>query len=156
MAIGLKIIQNLTMREIEEIKIESQLGTQITNQEIKDSGCSFIKITSMRIYFYKTKEINGSNYVKIPIRSSCILNIENEDKYCFLRGFLAHLHPSQYSHPKRVSNYERYFIELKIDGFHFTNGFRTCDVVNFEKRNNLCNNFFEILFHEVTIFGNIN
>ena len=47
----------------------------------------------MTIYFYKTQELNGSNYVKIPIRSNAILNIQNDDKYCFIWSILAHLYP---------------------------------------------------------------
>ena len=46
----------------------------------------------MTIYFCKTTELNKSNYVKIPLRSSATLNIENDDKYCFLWSILAELH----------------------------------------------------------------
>ena len=136
------------MRDIEEINIQSQLDTQITNQEMKDSGWRFDKITSMTIYFYKTNELNGSSYVKIPLRSSAILNIENDDEYCFLWSILAHLHPCQNSHPNRVSNYKKYFDELKIDGIDFSNGFRSSDVLNFEKMNNLSINIFELKFYQ--------
>ena len=51
---------------------------------MKDPGWRFDKINSMTIYFYKTGEMNCSNYVKNPLRSNAILNIENKDKYCFL------------------------------------------------------------------------
>ena len=37
--------------------------------------------------------MNGLSYVKISVRSSAILNIENNDKYCFLCSILAYLHP---------------------------------------------------------------
>ena len=47
----------------------------------------------MTIYFYKTNEMNGSNYVKVPLRSNVILNVENNDKYCFIWSKLAWLHP---------------------------------------------------------------
>ena len=93
MFISLKVIQILTLRDIEETNKYSQLDTQITNQEMKDSGWSFGEIISMTIYFCKTSESNGSNYVKIYLRSSAILNFENEDKYCFLWSILAPLHP---------------------------------------------------------------
>ena len=52
--------------------------------------------------FYKTGEINGSSYVKIPLRSNAILNIKNNDKYGFLWSTLASLHPSDNSHPTRI------------------------------------------------------
>ena len=92
------------------------LEFQIQQQEMKDSGWRFDKINSMIIYFYKTTEMNGSNYVKIPLRSSAILNIENNDKYCFLWSILAYLHPCDNNHPNRVSNYRQCFNELNIQG----------------------------------------
>ena len=34
----------------------------------------------MEIGFYKTGEINGPSYVKITLRSSALMNIENDDE----------------------------------------------------------------------------
>ena len=113
---------------------------------MKDSGWRFCKITSMTIYFYKIVELNGSSYVKIPLRSAAILNIENDDKYCFLWSILAHLHPCENSHSNRVSNYREYFGELKTDGLEFP--FKTSDVSKFEKMNNLAINIFELQFYQ--------
>ena len=67
--------------------------------------------------------MNGSSYVNIPLRSSAILNIENDDRFCFLWSILASLHPCENSHPNRVSTYRQYFYELSIDDFDFSNGF---------------------------------
>ena len=114
---------------------------------MKDSGWRFDKIISMTIYFYKTQELNGSNYVKIPLRSNAIVNIENDDKYCFIWSILAYLFPC-YRNPQRVSNYKYYFDELNIQGFDFSNGFKVCDVKRFEKLNNLSINIFELNFYE--------
>ena len=50
---------------------------------MEDSGWIFDKKFSMTLYFYKTGEMNSSNYVKIPPRNLAILNIQNDDKYCF-------------------------------------------------------------------------
>ena len=63
----------------------------------------------MTIYFYKIFELNGSGFVKTPLRSWAILNIENDDKYCFLWSMLASLLPGENSHPNRVSNSRQYF-----------------------------------------------
>ena len=100
---------------------------------MKDSGWRFHKIISLTVYFYKTGELNGSNYVKIPLRSNAILNIENIDKFCFIWSILASLHPSNNMHPNRVSNYRQYFNELNIQDFDFTNGFKCSDVHNFNE-----------------------
>ena len=82
--INLNINQNLTQSDLDNIDITFPLERQIQTQEMKDSGWRFDMINSMTIYFYKTDEMNGSSYIKIPLRSNAILNIENNDKYCFL------------------------------------------------------------------------
>ena len=81
--INLNINQNLTESDLKNF-IRWDLERQIQNQEMKDSGWRFDKIISMTIYFYKTQELNGPSYVKLPIRSNAILNIQNDDKYCFI------------------------------------------------------------------------
>ena len=77
-----------------------------------------------------------------------MLNIENNDEYCFLWSILASLHPCENSHPSRVKIYRQYFNELNIEGFDFTNGFKCSDVHKFEKLNNLCINIFELNFYQ--------
>ena len=146
--INLKMNYNITPSDIDNIDIKSPLEHQIQKQEMKDSGWRFDKINSMTIYFYETTEMNGSNYIKIPLRSNAILNVENNDKYCFLWSILAWLHPCNINHPNRVSNYRQYFNELNIQGFDFTNGFRCSDVHKFNELNNLSVNIFELNFYQ--------
>ena len=98
--INLNFNQNLTQSDLDNIKITFPLERQIQQEEMKDSGWRFDMINSMTFYFYKTSEMNGSNYIKIPLRSSnAILNIENNDKYCFLWSILASLYPCNNNHP---------------------------------------------------------
>ena len=146
--INLNINQKLTQSDIDNINITFPLDHQIQQQEMKDSGWRFDKINSMTIYFYKTSEMNGSNYIKIPLRSNAILNIENNDKYCFLWSILAYLHPCNKNHPNRVTNYRQYFNELNIQDFDFTDGFKCSDVHKFNELNNLSVNIFEINFYQ--------
>ena len=89
---------------------------------MKDSGWRFDTIKSRTIYFYKTTEMDGSYYVKLPVKGLANLTLENVDKHCFLWSILAHLHPSINSHPDRVSNSRQIFEELNLDGFDFSNG----------------------------------
>ena len=51
---------------------------------MKYSGWQIDKINTRTIYIFKTGELNGSNYVKIPLRSNAILNTENNDEFCFI------------------------------------------------------------------------
>ena len=146
--INLNINHNLTQGDIDNINITFPLERQIQQQEMKDSGWRFDKINSMTIYFYKTNEMNGSNYIKIPLRSNAILNIENNDKHCFVWSILASLYPCTNNHPNRVSNYKQYINELNIQDFNFTNGFKCSDVHKFNKLNNLSVNIFELNFYQ--------
>ena len=146
--INLNMNHNLTQSNLDKINIVSPLEFQIQKQEMKDSGWRFDKITSMTIYFYETTEMNGSNYIKIPLRSNAILNVENNDKYCFLWSILAYLYPCNNNHPNRVSNYRQYFNELNIQDFDFANGFRCNDVHKFNELKNLSVNIFELNFYQ--------
>ena len=82
--INLNINHNLTESDINSIEVKSQLEHQIQIQETKESGRIFEKINSMKISFYKTGELNGSSYVKTPLRSNALINNKNNDKYCFI------------------------------------------------------------------------
>ena len=137
----------MTQSDIDNINFTFPLERQIQQQEMKDSGWRFDKLYSMTYYFYKTNEMNGSNYIKIPLRSNAILNIENNVKYCFLWSILASLYPCNNNHPNRVSNYKQYFNELNIQGFDFSRGFKCIDVHKFNETNNLSVNVFELVFY---------
>ena len=145
--INLNINHNLTESDIDNIDVRSQLEQQIQNQEMKESGWIFDKINSMKISFFKTTELNGTSYVKIPLRSNAILNIQNNDKYCFIWSILASLYPCENTHPSRVNNYLQYFNELNFQSFDFTNGFKCSDVHKFNEINNLSVNIYELNFY---------
>ena len=81
------------------------------------------------------------------MRTSAILNVEKNDKNCFLWSILAYLNPCKNNHPNRVSNYIQYFNELNLQGFDFTNGFKCSDVHKFNDLSNLSINIFELNFY---------
>ena len=108
---NLNINNNLTETDVNNIDVKSQLEHQIQIQETNESGWIFDKINSMKIIFFKTGELNGSSYVKIPLRPNGLIINENNDKYCFVWSILASLHPCDNDHPNRVSNYKQFFDE---------------------------------------------
>ena len=99
----------------------------------------------MKISFYKTVELNGTSYVKIPLRSNAILNFQKNDKFCFIWSVLASVHPCENTHPSRVNNYSQYFNELNFQSFDFTNGFK-CH--RFNELNKLSVNIYELNFYQ--------
>ena len=104
---NLNINNNLTETDIDNIDVESQLEHQIQIQETKESDWIFDKTNSVKIRFYKTGELNGSNFLKIPLRSNALINNKSNDKYCFLWSNLAHFHPCDNDHSNRVSNFSQ-------------------------------------------------
>ena len=133
---------------LDKTDVRSPLEHQVQQKKTKDSAWRFDNINSMTIYFYETGELNRSNYVKFPLRSNAMLNLENIDKYCLLWSILAFLHHCNKNQRNRVSNYKQYFNELNINGFDFTNGFNCIDVHRFNEVNNLSINVFELNFYQ--------
>ena len=123
-------------------------NTKLIYKRLKNLDGYLIKIISRKKSLYKTVDLNGTSYVKIPLRSSAILNIQENDKYCFIWSILANLHPCENTHPSRVNNYIQYFNELNFQSFDFTNGFKCSDVHKFNELNNLSVNTNELNFYQ--------
>ena len=144
----LNINHNLTETDINKIDVKSPLEHQIQQHGIKDSGWRFDKNDTMTAFYYKTGDLNGSSYDKSPLRSNAILNIENNDKNCFIWSIIASLHPCNNNHSNRVSNYRKFFNDLNLEGFDSTIGFKCSDVHKFNELNNLSLNMFELNFYQ--------
>ena len=146
---------NLTETEFVNIDVKFQLEHEIQFQGTKICGWIFDKINSMKIRFYKTGELNSSSYVKIPLRSNALINLKNNDKYCFIWSILAGLHPCETDHPNKVSDYKQNFDEINFEGFNYTNGIRCSVVHKFEKLNKLSVDIYELFFNKIVMNGNI-
>ena len=109
--INLNFNNNLTETDFDKIDIKSQVEHQIQIQQTKESGWIINKINSMKIRFYKTGDLNGSNYVKNPLRSNALINIKNDVKYCFIWSILASVYSCNNDHPNGVSNYKQFFLK---------------------------------------------
>ena len=155
MYVNLSINHNLTESDFEDIDIKSQLEHQIKIQGTKESGWIFDKTNSMKISFYRIRELNGLSYVKTPLRSNAILNNKNDAKYRFIWSILAYLNPCENNHPNRVSNYRQYFNELNVEGFDFSKRFKCSDTHEVVKLNNLSLNIFELSFVKMETIGNM-
>ena len=147
MTVTLNMVTNLTQSEIEDVNIQWDLEARKQNLELQASGWNFQRVNSMTISYYNTGNMDGSSYVKIPIRSSAILNIKNYDNYCFIWSILASLYPCK-NNSNIVSSYRKYFDKLNIEGFDFSNGFKCSDMYRLEKLNNLSINIYELGFNQ--------
>ena len=112
LSLNLNMINNLTQFEIDIVNFQWDSESRIQNSEMKESGWVFQRVISMTISYCNTGNMDGSSYVKVPLRSSIIVNIKNDDKYCFLWSILAKLDPCEDSHPNRVSIYELFLMKI--------------------------------------------
>ena len=142
----MNINHNLTENYINDIDVKLQLKHQIQIQETKEFGWIFDKINSMKIRFSETGELNGSSYVKVPLRSNALINIKNNDKYCFLWSILTYLHLVKLIIliEFQILNFD----EINIEGFDLINGCKCSDVHKFESSNNLSINKLELNFYQ--------
>ena len=90
--------------------------------------------------------MNGSKYVKIPLRTSTFFKFENDDKFCFLWFITAILPSCENSHHIGVRNCRKNFDELNIERLDFLNGFICSNVPKLEILNFLSINIFELGF----------
>ena len=134
--VGVDIIDNLTRLQLNDIDIMTELDNEIDHRDMEGSGWNVQGINHLKIYFHKTNPINGRTYIKFPIRTNAILNIQNNDTYCFLWSILASIHPiDDKNHPYRVSKYIPYKNELNINNIDFINGMKITDIDKFENLN---------------------
>ena len=124
----------------------TDLDNEIQNRDMEGSGWNVQGINHLKMYFHKTNVMNGMTHKKFPIRTSSILNIQNNDTYCFLWSILANLHPVN-KDPQRVTKYIPYQKELNIADIDFTNSMKIADVDKFEN-NQLSINVFEYVTEE--------
>jgi len=74
-------------------------------------------MTKITIRVAKVKSLTGSSYIKLPkniFNNKEVINIKNEDKYCFLYSVLCTF-KTAINHPKRVSHYKDRMMELKYE-----------------------------------------
>ena len=93
---------------------------------------------------FKYHDIRASSYCKLPksfSNSKSIVNIQNNDNYCFLWSILAHKYKVD-NHRERVSHYENHFHELNQGDIQFP--MKIKDIQTFERLNNLNINVFEL------------
>ena len=108
------------------------------------SGFQFQYIEEAVVEIYKVTDIKASSWVELPPNyknSQSIINIKNEDNYCFIWCILAHIYPVE-KDKNRVSNYSPYVHSLDISNLSFP--MKVTDIPKFERKNNLNINVFEL------------
>ena len=93
---------------------------------------------------FRYHDIRASSYCKLSksfCNSTSLINIQNDDNYCFLWSILAQKYKVD-NHRERVSNYKKNFHELNQGDIQFP--MKIEDIPIFERLNNLNINVFEL------------
>ena len=118
---------------------------QIENEQFEGSGFVKQNINQIEIEVYKIKDIKASSWVELPEKyknSKSIINIQNNDQFCFIWSILAHLHPAK-NNKYRTSKYKPYINNLNLkEGLEFP--MSIVNIPKFEKQNGLNINVFEL------------
>ena len=91
---------------------------EFTNQ---GSGWVYQNVENFRVYLFDYTAIRGGSCIPTPPslkRKEAIVNVKNDDQYCFLWSIAAALHPAE-RNVDRPSNYRKYLYELNRNGLTF-------------------------------------
>ena len=91
---------------------------EFTNQ---GSGWVYQSVESFRVYLFDYAAIREGSYIPTPSslrKKKAIVNVKNNDEYCFLWSIVAALHPAE-ENPDRISNYRKYVHELNRSSLTF-------------------------------------
>ena len=144
---GEEVIMDVVFHsELETMLLQTDFDLQFDRmfdailQKIKDfvklgSGWSVLSVERLELHVAPYLPISASSYVATPsyiAQKKAIVNIQNEDNFCFLWSILAALHPAP-TNPCRTSNYEAFKKDLNIANLKFP--LAVSDVIKFEKLN---------------------
>ena len=142
------IYNNSTQQEI-----HNKLMQKIDDEQLEGSGFQFQEIEEVSSEIYKVRDIQASSYIELPGKhkdSKSIINIKNNDQYCFLWCILAYLYPVE-DHKDRTSKYLMHENKLNLKGLEFP--MKVKDIPKFERLNKLNIRGLDINVFELT--GNV-
>ena len=141
--------------------MQSTFGTQqdthntlmqkLDDEQLEGSGFQFQEIEEVILEIYKVNDIQASSYIELPPKyknSQSIINIKNNDQYCFLWCILAYLYPVE-NNKNITSSYSKHFDKFNLEGLEFP--MKVKDIPKFENLNiGLCINVFELTGNVLT------
>ena len=127
------------------------LMQKLDDEQLEGSGFVFQEIEEVILEIYKIKDIQASSYIELPPKyknSQSIINIKNNDQFCFLWCILAYLFPVV-NNKNTTSSYSKHFDKFNLEGLEFP--MKVKDIPKFENLNTqsafgigLCMNVFEL------------
>ena len=118
-------------------KMFEQMGSSIQEFHHTDTGGQLTGIGETSACTYNYSPLAAGSYIKTPDsieNKKAVINVRNSDNKCIIWSILACLHP-QDKHANRVSKYEKYEKDIKVEGIKFPITLK--DIDKLEKMNNI-------------------
>ena len=132
--------------------VHNILMQKLDDEKLEGSGFVLNGIVNVILEIYKVNDIQASSWVELPEKyknNKSIINIKNDDQFCFLWCILAHLFPVE-DHKNRTSSYSIHTNKLILNGLELP--MKIKDIPKFENLNNLNVNVFELTGAVLTPF----
>ena len=99
-------VKTVLAQMVEEIKLEFE------NKELHKSGLKVVKISKLTLHYARWNPTRAGSYIEAPdfIQKQALVNVKNEDKYCFKYAVLCAVHEvyDKTSRPNVPSRYAKY------------------------------------------------
>ncbi|KAB0804470.1 hypothetical protein PPYR_01440 [Photinus pyralis] len=131
-----------------------KLQAKLENFSEKQSGWALSEVLFVKININNYAPIKGgfSTYIKMPsfiLAKKAVVNVRNNDKFCFLWSIVAALNPVT-KHVDRVSSYPHFDDILKRESIQFP--IKITDIKKFEQLNHLSINLYCVVKKKVLPF----
>ena len=123
---------------------QNTLMQKLDDEQLEGSGFQFQEIEEVILEIYKVNDIQASSYIELPPKykkNQSIINLKNNDQFCFLWCILAYLFPVE-DNKNITSKYVIHMNKLNLKGLEFP--MKGKDIPKFENLNNLNVNVFEL------------
>nr|CAI5821755.1 unnamed protein product [Callosobruchus analis] len=147
------IDNNTNLKEWYKEHVNDKMLAKFEEFQEKDSGWALLEILHLKVNIneYNPISVGISTFVDLPpfIRNSkSVINIKNNDPYCFLWSVVCALYPApKDKNVSRVSSYPHFSKVLKLGNIKFPIALK--DIPNFEQLNGLAINVFTVVDKEV-------
>lgn len=140
------ILQSTNFNEWFNENVREKLMVKVEDFQEKESGWSLVEIINLAVNMNRYVPLQGGlfTYTELPkyIRDKkAVVNIKNDDSYCFLWSVTAALFPTD-TNSSLTSSYPHFSSVLKYDGLNFPMSLD--NIPKFEKLNNLSINVYGI------------
>lgn len=143
------ILQSTDLDEWFYINIQDNIHSKIENDSFQGSGWSMCEIINLTFNIHKYSPLKAGTFVDLPNfikNKKAVLNIQNNDEYCFLWCIMAALFPVK-NNGCKTSSYPAFQDHLKYDDLEFP--LKLKNVKKFEIMNDLSINVYAFEKKEV-------